>query len=115
MEAAFLLKGSSDRYRSLWKLTRDIALRALELATCQTAYWKKSSKSREEYKGGERERREGGKWEVTRQFPLYLFFPPCSSFPTYSSSPCPLITVEDTAGVLIALIKQQQIAETQGT
>lgn len=45
-----MLRGSSDRYRSLLELTRDIALRALELAACQTAYWKKSSKLREEYK-----------------------------------------------------------------
>lgn len=83
MEAAFLLRGSSDRYRSLWKLTRDIALRALELAACQTAYWKKSSKSREEYKGGEGERGEGGKRQVTRQFPLYLFSPALHSPPTH--------------------------------
>lgn len=53
-----MLRGSSDRYKSLWELTRDIALRALELAACQTAYWKKRSQSREEYRDreGERER-----------------------------------------------------------
>ena len=55
-----MLRGSSDRYKSLWELTRDIALRALELAACQTAYWKKSSESREEYKDSERRRRRDG-------------------------------------------------------
>ena len=54
-----MLRGSSDRYKSLWELTRDIALRALELAACQTAHWKKSSKLREEYKD---RGREGERW-----------------------------------------------------
>lgn len=38
-------RGSADGYASALELTRDVALRALELAACQTAPWKKSSKS----------------------------------------------------------------------
>lgn len=67
-----MLRGSSDRYKSLWELTRDIALRALELAACQTAHWKKKKKKERQKKrkeqrvkrgiqrpeGRERERRE---------------------------------------------------------
>lgn len=67
-----MLRGSSDRYKSLWELTRDIALRALELAACQTAHWKKkrkkrdrkkekSSELREEYKDRRGERGRGGR------------------------------------------------------
>lgn len=59
-----MLRGSSDRYKSLWELTRDIALRALELAACQTAHWKKKKKKEQQAKGGiqrwEGEDREGG-------------------------------------------------------
>lgn len=40
-----MLRGNSDRYKSLWELTRDIALRALELAACQTAHWKKKKRA----------------------------------------------------------------------
>lgn len=98
-----MLRGSSDRYKSLWELTRDIALRALELAACQTAYWKKSSKSREEYKDGGRARKGEGEVEgvracegnrrVTRQdeFPHHLL--PALRTPPPHLPSCPLITV----------------------
>lgn len=117
----FLLRGSSDRYKSLWELTRDIALRALELAACQTAHWKKSSKLRDKYKDrGRHGWREGevlGSEGTSRsQTGRVSTLPSCiSSSSSSSSSHCPLITVQDTRGVQSPLIKQQQIAETQET
>lgn len=71
-----MLRGSSDRYKSLWELTRDIALRALELAACQTAYWLKRSQSREEYKDREREIAWEGRLpdRTTFHFTFFLLF-----------------------------------------
>lgn len=53
-------------------MTRDIALRALELAACQTAHWKKkkkSSKLREEYKDGGGEGETGEPLRATSRSP----------------------------------------------
>lgn len=85
-------RGSADGYESLLKLTRDVALRALELAACQTAQWKKSSKLGRQTQRGGRGRATEGERQVTSSegFPPFLCLAPYSPS---SSSFHPLIMV----------------------
>lgn len=107
-------RGSTDRYESLSELTRDVALRALELAACQTAYWKKSSKSGRRTQRQRRGRATEGERQVTdlEEFPLCLSSCSLFSFVIFPSS------INYGAGcrrVPGTLVSSQQIAQTPET
>lgn len=96
-------------------MARDVAVRALELAACQTAQWKKKVETQDGKhtdEGEEERRRAGGRSQARRSFRSVFGTAPHSPS---SSSHHPLVMVQGAGRVHGALGSSQQIAQTLET